>query len=644
MNQKKKKQNNSRTNLSLPTVIPYTLFEASKVDFPPNHFKNYEEQPFVIPRRIKDPKIMKEQTHIQLNRGKKDNEITQLPIHKFSLKSKAPVHNTVPDFDVLEPITGHTMINSDSLRITVQYKPPKLQQLLKSTYEDNPGDKDEVQFDEQSIPVTIPINDDSIDFQKHVFHLFQSVIMPPQQTDDSRINIYRPNIRSSNFQHLPVPAIPSIVAMHIYNEKIAVFEYQRFQKRYMPQLLDVTYEKILQQEYTSRYLTRESQLDNASGEFIMIESSEENPITRPMIGMTSKLDVLNDQPTSSSKHPFDQRIPFTPISSKGLSPFLSRIPRDTYVLMYSNSVVTSALYPHPTQETDFLIAYSLPKSKHSIINRARIIKLPTKTYLSTPYEPKIMIPLPFPRNIQHHLNYFKKSPLPPAEELCRRRSIVEGLEKLKRLGVNFRTSVPSITKEIASRLEELSPEMRNAVRDYIRMLKNTPWYQSSMITRARMGSSKAYNYFVDEKTKNGSMISKLREALDQSFEDKLLFIQSGQNEEDVDFDLSMYQDDEEEDWEILFDALDEMDETEHGASLANSQANRSVNIDWNALGLGNIPKRKVAKVVEYSIVNGCAVANVRYERDPLIVKKLQSQKIIRRISSSDQLINEDGME
>jgi hypothetical protein len=73
-----------------------------------------------------------------------------------------------------------------------------------------------------------------------------------------------------------------------------------------------------------------------------------------MIGMSSQLDVLLDNPTSV-RHRFNLRIPVRQVSLDGLKLFASRDPKGRMAIVLQSAVSVSAIYPRQPQRTDFIL-------------------------------------------------------------------------------------------------------------------------------------------------------------------------------------------------------------------------------------------------------------------------------------------------
>ena len=105
---------------------------------------------------------------------------------------------------------------------------------------------------------------------------------------------------------------------------------------------------------------------------------------------------------------------------------------------------------------------------------------------------------------------------------------------------------------------------------------------------------------------------KLRSELAASFENNLMFIQSStENENDMMMDLTFMDEDDEENWNEVLDDI-ELDDVK---GMENDPATSKTKINWEALGLGNLPMRKVMKVIDYQLADGQVSSSISWVRD-----------------------------
>ena len=193
------------------------------------------------------------------------------------------------------------------------------------------------------------------------------------------------------------------------------------------------------------------------------------------------------------------------------------------------------------------------------------------------------------------------------------------------------------------KLSTLPPRIRALVGQYLRNLRATPWIRSSVIARARLGLTKSLAEIINaDNQKNDKFVKnhkndknqlnsnenkkssnerkkmqmeskeKLRSELAASFENNLMFIQSStENENDMMMDLTFMDEDDEENWNEVLDDI-ELDDVK---GMENDPATSKTKINWEALGLGNLPMRKVMKVIDYQLADGQVSSSISWVRD-----------------------------
>jgi len=431
--------------------------------------------------------------------------------------------------------------------------------------------------------------------------VFNSFLQSLQNNVFQEICIPNPSIKSMVVSSLPAPVLPPISLIHLFNDSIAKYEFQKLKGQLiLPRRISISMPPQMIKK-PSKFLREESDLLLCNGEFTVIEYLDEHPITLPLIGMVSRLDVITDD-YQSGDHPYDRRIPLTKISSAGSQPFVSRIPSKTFVMMLSNSVFVSAVSPHVSNDTDFIICLG---------KVAYICKMPFSMYLSSYPESRIRIPHPTQKVIQDPLGSFLSKPLPPPEELCRRRSIISGLRTLNETGINNPVSKQSFTKEFKERLGQLDQEMQSAIIEYMEIMKSTPWNRSRNIIKLKLGhlgrkEESLENIYVARSKKD------MKEFLEKAFYNQLWSIQNhGSNEPDIDISLFDISDDYSEDSDFVLE--DEI--IQEKQDYWKNQKNCRFNVDWDSLGFHNCSKRKCMKVVKYYIEEGKAMGEIEWIRD-----------------------------
>lgn len=647
-NQKKKKYGTSDL-VEYPDIIPFTRFSPISIECPPQDFVLHCPTQF-IPKRIPNPPTERDQESLPLPKKPKikKSNYTQKKDTLFHFSSKEPPSskNIIPDFDVIKPIFTQALVSTDGVRQVVQYRQPKIIELLtphlKSSFSKT-NQHDDISF--SPTHVSLSFNEKSLKYDKYINYLFQSVIAPSHHIDDFDIGLAKPQLRNQKGPQPPLPTVPPITNISLLDSSLSSFEKLNLDPSHC-NIYDTDFNAAffqVQKDGKPRYIINASHLSLLEGEYVVIECIDRCPIIRPLIGMSAQLNVIIDAKENihfnlEQRHPYDKRIPVTQITSTSIQPFIAPIPKDTFVLQMSSSVSTSAISPHKSRSTDFILVPNLEK-QYDRQDSLYLLPMPELTYLSTSPESTVIIPRPKTRKIDFFLKQFNENPLPSAEELCKVRSTVEGILDLAAKGIE-RISPPAITLAIMEKLSTFPPRMRALVGQYIRNLRETPWIRSNVITRARLGLTKSVaeiinvdtqkkenfqtksdqNKLNSEKNKKSSerkkMLleskEKLRSELAASFENNLMFIQSNtDNENDMMMDLAFMDDEEEENWNEILDDL-ELDDVKQ---MENDPVISKTKIDWEALGLGNLPMRKVMKVIDYQLIDEKVISNISWVRN-----------------------------
>lgn len=648
----KKKKYVSSDFVEYPDIIPFTSFSPISIECPPQDF-DLHCPPQFIPKRIPNPPTERDQESLPLPKKSKirKNNITQKKdiLFHFSSKELPSSKNIIPDFDVVKPIKTQALVSTDGVRQVIQYRQPKIIELLtphlKSTTTTSTLQTN--QHDDISFPpthVSLSFNEKPLEYEKYVNYLFHSVMAPSHQIDDFDIGLAKPPLRNQKGPQPPLPTVPPITNISLLDSTLSSYEKLNLDPNHC-NIYDTDFEATfyqIQRDNKSRYITNASHLSLLEGEFIVVECIDRIPIIRPLIGMSAQLNVIIDAKENihlEQKHPYDKRIPVTQITSTSIQPFIAPIPKDIFVLQLSSSVSTSAISPHKSRTTDFILVPNVEKQMDRQ-ESLYLLPMPELTYLSTSPESTVIIPRPKFRKIESYLNQFYEDPLPSAEELCKARSIVEGILDLASKNIE-RISPPATTLAIMEKLSSFPPRMRALVGQYIRNLRETPWIRSNVITRARLGLTKSVAEIInvdthknenfalknDQQNQNNSEKNKknnerkkmlmeskekLRSELADSFENNLMFIQSNtENENDMMMDLTFMDEDDDENWNEILDDL-ELDDVK---KMENDPVISKTKINWDALGLGNLPKRKVMKVIDYQLVDEKVVSSVRWIRN-----------------------------
>lgn len=648
----KKKKYVSSDFVEYPDIIPFTSFSPISIECPPQDF-DLHCPPQFIPKRIPNPPTERDQESLPLPKKSKirKNNITQKKdiLFHFSSKELPSSKNIIPDFDVVKPIKTQALVSTDGVRQVIQYRQPKIIELLtphlKSTATTSTLQTN--QHDDISFPpthVSLSFNEKPLEYEKYVNYLFHSVMAPSHQIDDFDIGLAKPPLRNQKGPQPPLPTVPPITNISLLDSTLSSYEKLNLDPNHC-NIYDTDFEATfyqIQRDNKSRYITNASHLSLLEGEFIVVECIDRIPIIRPLIGMSAQLNVIIDAKENihlEQKHPYDKRIPVTQITSTSIQPFIAPIPKDIFVLQLSSSVSTSAISPHKSRTTDFILVPNVEKQMDRQ-ESLYLLPMPELTYLSTSPESTVIIPRPKFRKIESYLNQFYEDPLPSAEELCKARSIVEGILDLASKNIE-RISPPATTLAIMEKLSSFPPRMRALVGQYIRNLRETPWIRSNVITRARLGLTKSVAEIInvdthknenfalknDQQNQNNSEKNKknnerkkmlmeskekLRSELADSFENNLMFIQSNtENENDMMMDLTFMDEDDDENWNEILDDL-ELDDVK---KMENDPVISKTKINWDALGLGNLPKRKVMKVIDYQLVDEKVVSSVRWIRN-----------------------------
>ncbi|OHS94608.1 hypothetical protein TRFO_10980 [Tritrichomonas foetus] len=678
--QSNKRRRSSSENINFPEICPYTGFSPLEIECPATEFE-LNCPPRFVPKRVSNPPTETDQYLLprpskikEEYARKEENEKQKYKLYKFSSKIPPSSQNILPDFKIIQPISAKALVSTDGIRHIVQYRQPKIIDLLSPQINYNSSNKfkktnDQVNQirDDITLPptyVSLKFTEKPLNVEKYIKQMFKSVMAPSQFVEEGEIGLLKPPLFYSKGPKPPIPKLPQNSNISLINYEIADFE-----KRVST--TPISYSNFTanlsnsEKQSKAKFITKVEQLALTEGEFVLVECIDPRPIIRPLIGMCAQLNVIidcfdnlnvinsdksnnsarksarrSDKKSGNHSHhasntsvsllddnPYDKRIPVTQITSTSIQPFIAQIPPNTFVLEMSSSVATSALAPHKSKITDFLVSFP---NYNNYQYSPTFHPLPENVYLSTAPESTVTIPNPKGRNIDSQLSKFSKKPLPSAEELCKARSIIEGVLDLSAKNIE-RTTIPPISRIQLERLSSLPPEMRALVGQYMRNLKSTPWMRSQMVTRARLGISKGVNEVIqsgEADKKKFKSKNQLRSELATSFQNNLIYIQAEEtgndsnfNDQDLMMDLT-FVGTEEEDWNEILDDL-EMDDVK---KIERNPALTKTKIDWRALGLGELPKRKVMKIIDYKLVDGQVMADVKWVRDKNIIKLHEARK------------------
>lgn len=587
----------------LPSVTPFTLFEASCVGYRDASPIEITRQPYLMPRRIRHPRYMKDQRLMPIPESTSATAFESRGPDRFSIREfrLSPTTNIVPEFGQIEPVTANITLTTDGVRQVIHYRAPKLIELLKQGDRSYPQTKENSNSRKASTVVTLQLPRKEVDLESAISYLFKSAIAPPRLLEDDEVALLHQGGKSADLPQAPVQALPSVLNMNLFDGECAKAELAALTKRERhvkdePPTLHVGM-GFQKKGSNGRFLMDSRELGLSCGEFVLIECVDKSPIIRPLIGMSSQMDVLVDD-VEADKHPFDPRIPLTRVTANGIQPFISTIPQNKFVIVLQSSVAVSACYPHASRKTDFILTCG---------ERPRLFKLPEVTYLAT--SPEIKVVLPTPESRQTELEMFSQWQDQPVEELCKRRANIEGLTEMMKHGSKFKRKMP-VSSELFKDVK--SSEMKVLMHCYNKILRSTPWFRSKMATRARLGFAAGLAETIDEEcNKRKSRTDYLMEAK-RRFDARLDLIERSADE-DVDFediDLDFEEEDENELW-------GQLEEPQNDDFIPFNQRQYLVRtrIDWDALGFANVPKRRLLKEIIFSMEEGEVNVQINWIRD-----------------------------
>ena len=581
-------------------------------------------------------KYKKDQVEMTCTNQKVERNTKKFEIKRF--KRKEPELISTPHFTVIKPFALKTKIGANTLSVSLDQYPTFLRPSfnINSNTSKNPN----------SNPITLKKKFNTSDLNDNVSYLFQSILMsskPIDEGDDDFTQDYYDIDLKQEVQKTSINMLPPLVNTPIYDYEIVEFEMDKIKKeklkinRYIPYTPnEITEEMIVSKgkpNGAKKSIYNIGDLSLSSGEFIVIESIDENPIIQPMVVMTSQLNILING-ESKTQNKYDERIPVINVTSDNSNYFLSPIPKDRYILMYLNTVVNSALAQHKSNETDFIL---------TIGRNVKLYKFPNNTYLSTVYEPRVIIPAPVRKDPHCPLKEFEKPDLPTPEYLCKQRSIYKGLSFLRSKGIMTRNKVPNIPKNASDQINKLPQEMKIMIKKYIDYLKSTPWHKSLAYAKGRIGNFRSISSIQQtDQTKNDALLKELQTC----FENNLLFIESDgdtnqQNDLDsIDLDLNLdllmnYE--EEEECEILLN-IDEKEEDEKAFTQRNDL--HKTRIDWKKYNLNDFPKRPLLKIIETKYQDNKVISSLHWIRDPNIIANAKKRGMVSHLSF-DEIYNKN---
>jgi hypothetical protein len=499
----------------------------------------------------------------------------------------------VPDLEILDPTPARVPPTSDNLYPIVQCRAPPLSELLapSASSPDTPSESG------SATQIRINLRDSPQAFSKAIAQAFQSVLIPPQ-IEDLDVILAQPLLRTQSRTQSQVVVLPPFANVSLFDRAANDFERSKLENPRCFSPGDRLSVRGGVQEKGSHgcFLSTSADLTPGAGELVLVESKERHPVIQPLVGMSCQLDVLVDNPNIEA-HSFDPRIPLTHISSTSLKLFSACIPKNKPVLAIQSAVSVAAAFPHPSSGTDFLL---------TIGRRPKIFKLPKTTYLTTAPEPKVAIPRP--DNPAPDFSCFTHWGQYPENELCKRRSVTQAVRALRRREISKRIPPAVPYKRIKSR------ELLGLTQAYVRLLRRTPWHCSEMTAKARSGLAKGLIHTMDREYDERKSKRELHRDFSEWFENELLVIEGSQDTTGDLEDFEFGQLEEEESIESVFDLLDDGKEIPKVA-LFNTK------IDWDALGLGDLPKRTIEKRIEWAVVDGQVKMTVQWIRDQRIVKR-----------------------
>jgi hypothetical protein len=511
-------------------------------------------------------------------------------LRPFTLDSP-PIAPILPSFSVLEPLPSQISLTSDGIRQRISFAPQKLNALLKPRIQRPPLAP---LLSATAVRIKRPTKSD--DFSEVVDHLFESVLCPPRLEEDADVRLADISVRVPFTAQWPVVSLPPVSRLHVESEDIINFEHGKLERgRAVPPFEADAVVSVGRpgRHPTSQHVGGCADLSLDSGDFVVVESNESDPVIRPLVGMASQLDIFVDDPDTVA-HPFDPRIPLTRVSKGGLQPLVSPIPPGRPVLVLQSAVAAAAVHPHPSRPTDFVLTLGTRPTLH---------RFPRDTYLSIPAQAKVNIQNPGQNSAEKYLNDFARGADRSPESLCKLRSCYEGLRALARRGVTR-------TRRGVTRKAVKSAEIAGMIQAYHQILRSSPWARADQTMRDRLGLMHGSVVFLDSSAR---MLKRDRlKALAQQFENQLASIERGAQISLDEFDLIDF--DEEEEAVEIADAEKEVEQ--EISPLALKKSRRVLEQIWEEEGLAALPKRKVLKQIEWSVVDGQARAEISWLRPP----------------------------
>lgn len=578
-------------------------------------------------------KYQMDQTEMMCTRQKVEMNIKKFKIRSF--KRKNPDIISTPHFGIIEPPKLSTKISANAISIGTNDYPAFLKSDAFYSSKNNslPNNSAKKNF------VTLKRKKETVDIDSSVSYLFQSILMsskPLDENDDEMAQDFHDIDMRKESNNRSFIMLPPLVNTPIYDYEVVEFELNKIKKarlkvnRYIPyNSNEITEEMIVSKGVSSKSkksLFNIEDLFLSSGEYIVIESIDEKPIIQPIVGMTSQLSVLING-ESETKNDFDERIPVVKVTNENSNYFLSPLPKNKYILMYLNTVVNAALAQHKPKETDFIL---------TIGSNVKIFPLPKTIYLSTSYEPRVIVPAPVKKKPGYFLKVFERPDLPTPEYFCKQRSIYYGVSDLRSKGIISRNKAPKIPKYAIAQINKLPQKMKIMIKRYLEYLKSTPWHKSLAYAKGRIGNFQSIDSI--QQTEQTHRVALLKE-LQTCFENKLLFIESNggadnQNEMDsfdFDFDLLM-NDEEEEEGEIL---LNDDDKDGNSGAFPHQNDLHKTRIDWKKYGMNDFPKRPLLKIIETKYEDSNAFSQIHWIRDKTIIANARKRAQVSHASFDD---------
>lgn len=583
---------------------------------------------YAIFRRVINKKIEPDQSTLPSIPHKKSNiqeEEKKFSIYQFNHKKSD--YMITPDSKLIEPLHEKNYIHTNGVEHDLFFNQSTLGKLL-SPQATQSFLEEKLEYSLTGSALSLRKGRIDVEIKKATRGLFESILKPSETEEDNPFYVRDAPIKGPTMTSYPAPTFPNFPQTNLFNFEISQFEYQKLLNPHPFFSVDYTFHrrvKLCPEKQSSKnfgkYILKNEDLKLDSGEFVLVEYIDDDPVIQPIVGMCSTLTVLTSDSNITS-HKFDQRIPLMNIVSESQQPFLGNIPKSDPVICLLNQVAISAVYPHDMSHnmTDFILCISG--------NSCTLHRLPKLVYASTPSECRVII-----KNTTYHSKvldpFLTKRGVNPIE-LCKARSIYKAKKRLVDMGID-RSALPSSFSEnnLKSLIKDFPIEMRTLIMHYISIFKHTPWYISHLTARARLGMLKAASEISFEEGK----IAQVKEAMAQSFENRIAMISTSNTPLDqrnsigldlLDFSDGMDESSDSEDWETILKE-DQIDEFREKTSNLEYKSFRSL-VNWNELIKTRHEWREVMLTRNYYVEDGVAKCSFSFTRDSNEIKQAKALK------------------